>query len=168
MLTSFLIMPNDPVLHTPTTLVEEDAFGSGLEAFCAEIFEDMILQGGMGMAAPQIGRPKSLFVMYEADHHAPRYVINPEILWRSDTTAREMEGCLSYPDLIIPVERPTDVRVRYRTPLGKSEERELGGIDARCFQHEYDHLQGICFVDGLSQLKLQLAKKRGTKSNRRR
>ena len=67
---------------------------------------------------------------------------------------------MSYPDLWLHIKRPTKITVEYQNSNGDTIEAEMDGLIARCFQHEYDHLNGICFVDIVSPMKLQLAMKR--------
>ena len=120
----------------------------------------MIANHGIGLAANQIGLTKRVFVM--GSEHIPGFpkpfaVFNPVILNASEETALDKEGCLSYPDLWLSIKRPAVIEVRYQTSDGVVVEAALSGLIARCFQHELDHLNGICFVDIVSPLKLKLA-----------
>lgn len=160
-----LVKAIDPVLHTATTPVANTDFGTELQEFCVSMVEEMRKEKGIGLAAPQIGDSRSIFVM-EVDG-ITRHVINPHIIELLGEPVTMMEGCLSYPDLIIPVTRSSTAKVLYYTPERNQVVATLQGMEARCFQHEFDHLQGVCFVDGLSQLKLELARKRGRKLRRR-
>src|SRR5690606_4123025 len=90
----------------------------------------------------------------------------PEIVWASDELTDYEEGCLSLPDHYAPVTRPARVRVRYVDRNGEIRQIEADGLLATCIQHELDHLEGVLFVDHVSQLKrnviqpkLQKAKK---------
>jgi peptide deformylase len=87
-------------------------------------------------------------------------VFNPKILKVSEDVILEKEGCLSYPDLWLNIKRPKKILVEYQNSNGDTIEAEMDGLVARCFQHEYDHLLGICFVDKVSQMKLNLAMKK--------
>jgi len=112
---------------------------------------------GVGIAAPQVYEPLSIFIV--ASRPNPRYphaperepmaMINPEILWRSDEMEKGWEGCLSIPGLRGRVPRHTKIGVRYLDRRGELIEEEYEGFLARVFQHEFDHLQGMVFVDRL-------------------
>ena len=120
----------------------------------------MVANHGIGLAANQIGLTKRVFVM--GSEHIPGFpkpfaVFNPVILNASEETALDKEGCLSYPDLWLNIKRPAVIEVQYQNSDGVVVEAALSGLIARCFQHELDHLNGICFVDIVSPLKLKLA-----------
>jgi peptide deformylase len=112
---------------------------------------------GVGIAAPQVYEPLALFII--ASRPTLRYptapvmeqqaVINPEILWVSDEKEDGWEGCLSIPGLRGLISRHRRIGVRYLTRQGTVREAEYADFLARVFQHEYDHIQGILFVDRL-------------------
>jgi peptide deformylase len=120
----------------------------------------MILQGGIGLAAPQCGISKRIFVMGNSDHLVA--CINPEIISGSERV-REQEGCLSFPDLWMYVERYQDISVEYYNVAGEKVQQELTGLMARVYQHERDHLLGICFDDRVGKLTLDRAKEKRKK-----
>ena len=103
--------------------------------------ETMLKNNGIGLAAPQCGIPKRIFVMYTDGQH--RTVVNPEILTVSNNLCTIVEGCLSFPNDFVEVTRPNSISVKYYNQIGTLVEETLEGIDARCFLHEYDHLDGI-------------------------
>ena len=119
-------------------------------------------QQGIGLAAPQVGLLKNLFVIdttgYQNDNieKIEKAYINPEILERSEDTNYFEEGCLSIPGIFEEVKRPEKIAVRYLNTQSNWQEEELSGITARIFQHEYDHLQGILFIDHLCRLKRKM------------
>jgi peptide deformylase len=88
-------------------------------------------------------------------------------LAKDDELVQDYEGCLSFPNLFLAVKRSRNVVVQFLDRDNKEYIIELKDIDARCFQHELDHLNGICFTDGMSKLKLELAQKRQRKLNGR-
>jgi peptide deformylase len=110
---------------------------------------------GVGIAAPQLFEPISLFIV--ASHPNPRYpqapemeptaMINPELLWVSDEKDQGWEGCLSIPGLRGLVPRHRRISVRYLTRMGELREEEYADFLARVIQHEFDHVQGIVFID---------------------
>jgi len=123
----------------------------------------MINNRGIGLAANQIGITKNVFVMGSnniPDFPTPFAIFNPRILSVSEDLELDQEGCLSYPDLWLQVKRPKTIIAEYQNSKGDIITAEMTGLVARCFQHEYDHLKGICFVDRVSKMKLQLAMKR--------
>ncbi|HJJ34601.1 MULTISPECIES: peptide deformylase [Methanocorpusculum] len=105
---------------------------------------------GVGLAAPQIGIGKRFFVMDPGDKL--RKVINPEILKTGSAFAEMEEGCLSVPGIHKKVRRPRRITVRYTNEAGELIEEELKDYPARVFMHEYDHLEGILFVDKVSPI----------------
>jgi peptide deformylase len=123
----------------------------------------MIENKGIGLAANQIGIAKRVFVMGSNNIDGfpkPFALFNPRIVEASQEELIDKEGCLSYPDLWISVKRPAVIKVEYQDSQGNVHEAAMSGLIARCFQHELDHLDGVCFVDKVSALKLQLAMKK--------
>lgn len=123
------------------------------------IIDDMLVTvadaNGVGIAAPQVFEPLSLFIVASrpnlrypaAPEMEPTAMINPEILWVSDETEKGWEGCLSIPGLRGLVPRHTRIGVRYLTRGGELREEEYADFLARVFQHELDHVQGVLFID---------------------
>jgi peptide deformylase len=120
----------------------------------------MILHGGIGLAAPQCGITKRVFVMGNSDHLVA--CINPVILHGREHD-RSVEGCLSFPDLWMYVERYRDITVEYYNVSGEKVQQELTGLMARVYQHERDHLWGTCFDTKVSKLALDRAKEKRKK-----
>jgi len=149
----------DPILREETTPVER--ITSELRTLVTNMFETMYLAKGIGLAAPQVGRPERLTVIDVDDN--PLVVINPEIISFSSGKAKAEEGCLSIPDIYGDVERPAIVRVRAMDIDGRPFELEATELLARCFQHEIDHLHGKLFIDYLSVLKRRSALAKWTK-----
>jgi peptide deformylase len=134
-----------------------------------ELINIMISKNGIGLAANQVGLDKRLFAIGSSNMRhftVPTVVFNPTILSTSENSSLYKEGCLSFPDLWIEVKRPEKISVAYHDYQGTRHFVELGELDSRCFQHEYDHLDGVCFVDKVSQLKLQLAMKKMRKNKK--
>jgi peptide deformylase len=129
---------------------------AAVKKLIADMFETMYKAPGIGLAAIQIGVPQRVITMdlsKKEDNHEPQVFINPEIVWKSDETAKFEEGCLSIPDYYEEVERPSAVKVKYLDREGKSAEMEAKGLLATCLQHEIDHINGVLFIDHLSKLK---------------
>lgn len=136
-----------------------------------DMLETMYDAPGIGLAAPQVGVSKRMLVMDIAradETPRPMKIVNPEILAASDDLATYEEGCLSFPEQYAEVRRPARITLRYLDETGTKHEIEADGLFATCVQHEIDHLDGITFVDHISQLKrtmilrkLQKLKKQG-------
>ena len=142
------------VLKRVSTAV--DGVDDALRALMDDMLETMYQAPGIGLAAIQVGVAKRVIVMDLAkgeDPPAPRYFVNPQILWTSQDTAPYEEGCLSVPDIYDEVERPTKVKLSYLDYHGAAVEEDAEGLFAVCIQHEMDHLDGVLFIDHLSRLK---------------
>ena len=133
----------DPVLKSRATPVKE--FDESLEHLAEDMLRVMREAEGVGLAANQIGRLKRIFV---AAHEDEEYaIVNPVIEERSETTEKDIEGCLSIPETRVEVERPTAVTVSGQGPSGEPVRVEAEGLLARIFQHEIDHLDGVLILD---------------------
>ncbi len=133
------------------------------EALEKSMIEFMVANKGIGLAANQIGLTKRVFVMGSENIEGfpkPFAVFNPIIKEASSTLVLDDEGCLSYPGLFLKVKRPEWIIAEYQDSKGNLNEIKIDGYLSKCFQHELDHLNGICFVDRVSQMKLQLAMKK--------
>ena len=131
-----------------------------------EMCQVMMAKNGIGLAANQVGVDAQIFVMRPTQHAEvtkPFAVINPVILEVSNEIEEGKEGCLSHIGLILNISRPKSLVTQFLDIDGKECILELSGIDARCFLHEYDHLQGIEFTGRTSKLKLSMAKKKQRK-----
>jgi peptide deformylase len=152
-----LVVP-DPVLKLvsePVAQVDDE-----LRALMDDMLETMYDAPGIGLAAIQVGVPKRVIVMDIAgpdEPKAPRYFVNPEIIWASEDTAPYEEGCLSIPDIYDEVERPARVKLKYLNYQGEEVVEDAEGLFAVCIQHEMDHLEGVLFIDHLSRLKRERA-----------
>ncbi len=136
-----------------------------------EMFQSMYDAPGIGLAAPQVGVLKRLFVMDCAgkeDSPAPLALINPSVAWASEELNTHEEGCLSIPEQFEEVTRPATVRISFTDLNGKAHEREFDGLGATCVQHEIDHLNGILFIDYLSKIKRSMITKKMKKLKKER
>ena len=137
-----------------------------------DMLETMYAAPGIGLAAPQVGAARRVLVLdVSRPDKAPEplRIANPEILWASEETKVDEEGCLSLPEHYADVERPAKVRVRFLDFENEIREIEAEGTLATCLQHEMDHLDGTLFVDHLSLLKrnIILRKLKKAKKNER-
>lgn len=112
--------------------------------------------GGVGLAAPQVGIKKRIFIMGNFTKLVA--CINPKIVSLSEERDNDLEGCLSFPDLFMKVKRPISALVQYNTVSGELVERELTGFECRVFLHEYDHLIGVTFNQRVGDLSFKMAK----------
>ena len=127
-----------------------------------QMIDLMIAEGGIGLSANQVALDAQIFVIkpHLLENKEPFAVINPIIESLTADTEILPEGCLSHPDLFLQVKRPRGIVAKYLDTDAKECIIELYDIDARCFLHEFDHLYGIEFIDRVSKLKLELARKK--------
>lgn len=126
----------------------------------------MMANNGIGLAANQVGLDARIFVMRPLEHpeiQKPFAIINPIIREVSEELITQKEGCLSSPALFLSIARPAKLVAQFLDLDAKECIIEFTGIDARCFLHEFDHLEGIDFTDRVSQLKIDIAKKKQQK-----
>ncbi len=107
--------------------------------------ETMLDSNGVGIAAPQVGIMRRMFIV-EPEEGNPKYVINPKIL-KEEGSQQYQEGCLSVPGYLGYVERPMDIDVEYLNLEWEVIKESLSGFEATVFCHEYDHLEGVLFID---------------------
>ena len=130
-----------------------------IRTITSRMLNTMYKAPGIGLAAPQIGILKRIFVMDCAEKDSvadPFILINPEIIWVSELKNTYEEGCLSIPDFYGDVERPSEIKIRCLNELGILTEHYFTGLHATCAQHEIDHLNGILFIDYLGPIKRQI------------
>lgn len=122
---------------------------SQYRALAENMIQTMYKAPGIGLAAPQIGMPLRMFV-YDAGK-GPITLLNPELTWFSKELSEYEEGCLSVPEITVGVMRPTSIKFRAYDLDGYRIEREAHELEARVIQHEYDHLDGVLFIDRVSE-----------------
>ncbi len=152
----------DPVLLTVGKPVSSESFANGLSKTVEAMFETMYAAGGVGLAAPQVGISERFFVMdVPAENGEPNKLvfINPEIVHAEGEQIGD-EGCLSFPGLYQSVERNMRVVVKALDIAGVEFEMDVEGLAARCVLHETDHCDGIVFLDRMTVLKREMAKRK--------
>ena len=142
----------DPILRKPTRPVTE--ITDDVRRLIDDLFQTMYEAGGIGLAAPQVGREERVTVVHVDEHKFA--LINPELLDQSGNDRAE-EGCLSIPDIYGDVNRSLTVTVRALDENGQARQITASGLLARCILHEIDHLDGKLFIDYLSPLKRKSA-----------
>ena len=155
-----LIWPNRK-LSGISLAVEE---GEDITELVQDLTETMESRDGAGIAAPQVGENVGVFLIapYIAglDGDDPQVFINPELTWVSEEKVKEQEGCLSFPDIWIHIERPAKCRMKATNMDGEEFEVEADGIYARALQHEFDHLNGTLMTDFVGKLKQDMVRKK--------
>lgn len=143
-----------PILHLPDPRLRQACapvteFDGALGRLALDMLATMYAAPGRGLAGPQIGEMRRIFVMdctWKEGRPDPQVMVNPEILAARGAAEHE-EGCLSVPGLSVPVVRPDHVRLRWQDLAGDWHEGDFSGFAAVCIQHERDHLDGILHID---------------------
>ncbi|MEN9877466.1 MAG: Peptide deformylase [Cyanobacteriota bacterium] len=150
------IQPDSPSIHTlGSQELRQNAkrisrVDGQVRELAKEMLRSMYAARGIGLAAPQLGVPKQLLVIDLDPEEAatpPLVLINPEITSTSAELDTYEEGCLSIPGVYLQVVRASRVELNYRDEMGRPQRRKADGLLARCILHEMDHLQGVLFVD---------------------
>ncbi len=146
-----LIHPN-PDLREISQEIAVSAVKQGkYDDFFKDLIYTMKKKDGVGLAAPQVGKKIRVFAVNT--HLGPEIVVNPKFFKRSWSKEMGEEGCLSVPNVYGNVLRHRSLFVVYFNAQGEKERKKLNGLMARVFQHEYDHLDGVLFIDKAKDLK---------------
>lgn len=132
----------DPCLRKKSKPIKEIGPSEGI--FIDILTKTMCEKDGVGLAAPQVGVNKRIFIADMGE--GPMVVVNPKILKKSNPTFLE-EGCLSVPGIVVNVQRPDNITVEYIDHTNRCVKREYSGLMAKIFQHENDHLDGKLIID---------------------
>ena len=169
-----LIPPTDPRVQSAIApfnneMLKDEGFKDRKELSEA-MFDAMKKYGGIGLSANQVGLPFNMFVL--GDHPdlekgLKMTCFNPMIISASADQVMMKEGCLTFPFVFLNISRPRKVTVKYEDENGDLKEGHLDGMISRVFQHEYDHMLGKTFVDGVSKMKLDMAYKKAEKQMKR-
>lgn len=162
-----IVAYGDPVLKKKAVDIDENY--PGLQKLIDDMFETMYNANGVGLAAPQVGKGIRLFVVdatpvAEGGDGDPtcedfkRVFINPIIFEESGEEWNYEEGCLSIPGIREEVSRKSSLKIEYYDEKWDLYEEELDGFAARVVQHEYDHIEGVLFLDRISAIKRTLLK----------
>jgi peptide deformylase len=144
-----------PILRTVADPVPEEWFSSGrLQELASGLVQTMLAEDGVGLAAPQVAEPLRLFAYWVPDSGGegvrPTVLINPSIRVVGDEIEEGWEGCLSIPGLRGVVPRASRIKVKARSVEGEELSLTADSFQARVIQHEYDHLDGIVFLDRMT------------------
>ena len=165
-----LIPPTDPRVQCAIApfsddMLKDEGFKDRKELSEA-MFDTMKKYGGIGLSANQVGLPFNMFVLGDhpdVEKNLKMTCFNPMIISSSVEEETMKEGCLTFPFVFLSITRPRKVVVKYEDENGDLKEGSLDGMISRVFQHEYDHMLGKTFVDGVSKLKLDMAYKKAEK-----
>jgi peptide deformylase len=128
----------------------------------ANMVEVMLNNNGIGLSANQVEFDGQVFVMGDKEDNAT-ICINPQILQHTEETVQDIEGCLSFPGIYVKVTRPKEILAEWHDENLEKQTVKISGYSAKCFLHEWDHLQGITFKDRVSKLKWNMANKKARK-----
>ena len=161
----------DPVLRAETQEVLEPS--AELDALVEDMKVTMHAASGIGLAAPQVGRTERLFLVdltpvledlepEEREEYPPQPMVfvNPAIVWCNSDEVEFEEGCLSIPEIREDVLRPDRIRIMFHDQTLQVHSLEVGGILARVIQHEYDHLEGVLFIDRITAFRRTMLRRR--------
>jgi len=165
-----LVPPRDPRVNSAIApfsddMLKDEGFKDRKELADA-MFKTMRKYGGLGLTCNQVGLPFNMFTL--GDHPdlekgLKMACFNPFIISKSEETVMMKEGCLTFPFVFLSIVRPRKVVVKYEDEDGQLREGHLDGMISRVFQHEYDHILGKNFIDGVSKMKLDMAYKKAAK-----
>ena len=157
----------DPILRQKSQPV--DIVDDLTRKLMDDMLETMYLAPGIGLAAIQIGVPKRIIVLdisKDPEKKEPMYFVNPVIVSTSKNNITYEEGCLSVPGQFVEIDRPDRCHIQYLDYNGNHKELKSEGLLATCIQHEIDHLDGILFIDYLSNLKKSMIIKKLSKQKK--
>ena len=156
-----IIIEPDTILRKKSETLEK--VDNELRSLMDDMLETMYAAPGIGLAAVQVGILKRLIVIdisKDKEKKNPLFLVNPEIVSKSNKTSIYEEGCLSLPGYFAEIERPAECKIEYLDYGGKKSEMDVNGLLATCIQHEVDHLNGVLFIDYLSKLKKDMIVKK--------
>ena len=171
------------ILTEPNKILREKSLrvenvDQDIQKLMDDMLETLYAAPGIGLAAIQVGVAKRVIVMdisrdrnKDRDKNKepkknPLYLVNPEIIWKSEDTFTYEEGCLSVPNQFAEIDRPKQCHVNHLDYNGNLQELKAEGLLATCIQHEIDHLEGILFIDYLSKLKKEMIIKKLSKQTK--
>jgi peptide deformylase len=141
-----------------------DKIDEKIENLSKQMLEILVKDKGVGLAGPQLGIMKRIFVVHVGGD-TERVFINPSIIETSHETCKFEEGCLSVPGIYANVIRPESIKMQAWNEKGRPFTLEANGLLARVILHEYDHLEGILFLDRLTENKKKMLVAKYEKKN---
>ena len=158
-----LLHESDPILQTEPASWIFDPPQADAEKMHRVMIENMAFHHGLGLSANQIGMPVKVFAMRVDDSDHAIVCFNPEIIKESDGTVMMKEGCLSFPSLYLNISRPIEIEAQYQNADGDMINVHFEGLAARIFHHEMDHIKGETFINNVSKVILQSARRKQKK-----
>jgi peptide deformylase len=156
-----LVGENDPILNSVAPEFDFENPPVDPNEFASRLVETCKFRGGFGLAANQCGYNHRVFVMGSGNEYVGLF--NPKIINQSDEHSLVAEGCLSFPMLALKISRPKSIEVEYYDFRGEKHETKFEGLTAHVFQHELDHLNGICYTDRAKPMALKTGLKKRDK-----
>ena len=156
-----LLDENHPMLKMPIPDYQGILPSTPMDNLIRRMKVTMKLYGGMGLSANQCGVFHRVFIIGTEDFILA--CINPKVTAISDETVKDNEGCLTFPGLCLKIERPKWIEVEFMDEDGQIKQAKLEGLTARCFLHELDHLNGVCFTQHTGSVSLAMARKKQEK-----
>ena len=127
-----------------------------------EMVDLMLASNGIGLSANQVGLDAQVFVMGDSVENST-ICINPTVLQYTEETVDDIEGCLSFPNIFVKIKRPKEILAEWYDENLEKQTVKIEGYSAKCFLHEWDHLQGVTFKDRVSKIKWDMAAKKARK-----
>lgn len=162
-----LVYHPDPFLDKQVKLVDLENPEFDPKEIKQQMIDTMLANNGIGLSANQVGLNAQVFVMGDRADNA-MICINPTVIEYTKETVLDIEGCLSFPNIYVKVLRPKEILAEFFDENLEKQTVKIEGYSAKCYLHEWDHLQGITFKDRVSKLKWDMALKKArkfTKSN---
>ena len=157
-----LVYYPDPFLNKQVKDVDLDNPGFDPVELKKEMVDLMLTSNGIGLSANQIGLDAKVFVMGDSVENST-ICINPTVLQFTEETEVDVEGCLSFPNVFVKVNRPKEILAEWYNEKLEKQTVKIEGYSAKCYLHELDHLLGITFKDRVSKLKWNMAEKKAKK-----
>ena len=160
-----LLEPDHPLLLTALPEITAETEPESRQELLDNMVETMKHYGGIGLSANQCGIPVRMFVFGDNENYVPCF--NPRIIEASEKKIPIEEGCLTYPGLFVKIFRPDEVTATFEDENRELHEETFTGLMARVFLHEMDHMDGTDFTKRVSKLRLDMAKKRRAKQQKK-
>ena len=157
-----LVYYPDPFLNKQVKDVDLDNPGFDPVELKKEMIDFMLANNGIGLSANQVGLDAQVFVMGDSVENST-ICINPTVLQYTEETIDDVEGCLSFPNVYVKIKRPKEILAEWYDENLEKQTVKIEGYSAKCYLHEWDHLQGITFKDRVSKLKWNMAEKKAKK-----
>ena len=160
-----LVYYPDPFLDQKVKDVNLEDPGFNPVELKEQMIDLMLSSNGIGLSANQVGVDAQVFVFGDSKENST-ICINPTILQYTKDTTVDVEGCLSFPNIFVKIKRPKEILAKWYDENLQEQVVKIEGYSAKCYLHEYDHLQGITFNDRVSKLKWDMATKKARKLER--